>query len=191
MKVEFSDALKSLESKIFPQFALLVLLGSILTSCAKPSGMIWPSDKIGKMRVNRYGHTNANVIWDYCNNAMTAEPGIQTTECKVPLVSELFIGLGVAGADKLQRDALWAARTWELYIDGYAVDLKAFNIADFDAGQGGKTTKNRVWRIRLRDLTEGKHTLHYVMHVNQPVENDLSSSIPGTYELVVNFTVEK
>lgn len=191
MKAAFKDILKALKSKIFPQVALLVLLGSILSSCARPEGMIWPSERAGKMRVNRYGHGNAPVIWDYCSNAMTAEPGIQTTECKVPLVSELFIGLGVAGADKLQRDALWAARTWELTIDGYAVDLNAFNIADFDSGQGGKPTKNRVWRIRLRDLTEGKHTLHYVMHVNQPVENDPTSATPGTYELVVNFTVEK
>jgi hypothetical protein len=48
-----------------------------------------------------------------------------------------------------------------------------------------------VWRIRLRNIAEGKHTLHYVMHVNNEVEGDPSSQSMGTYELVVNFTVEE
>jgi hypothetical protein len=122
---------------------------------------------------------------------MAETPGIQTIDCTVPWVSELFIGIGVRGKDKAQRDALWDARTWELSIDGYAVDLPAFNIADFDSELEGTNYEYRVWRIRLRNIPEGKHTLHYVMHVNQQIENDPYSQIPGTYELVVNFTVEK
>ena len=35
----------------------------------------------------------------------------------VPMVSELFLGLGCSGEDNAQRDACWAARTWELTID--------------------------------------------------------------------------
>ena len=97
----------------------------------------------------------------------------------------------MVGKDKIQRDALWDARTWELSIDGYPVDLKAFNIADFDRERDDKHYKYRVWRIRLRNLTEGKHTLHYVMHVNHEVDGDPSSQTSGTDELVVNFTVEK
>ena len=150
-----------------------------------------PSDKIGSMRVNRYGHSNAEVIWDYCSDAMTDKPGIQTIDCKVPLVSELFIGLGVESADKIQRDALWDTRTWELSIDGYPINLKAFNIADFDSERDGRHYEYRVWRIRLRNIAEGKHTLHYMMHVNEQIDNSTSSSPPGTYELVVNFTIEK
>lgn len=107
------------------------------------------------------------------------------------MVSELFIGLGVEGANKIQRDALWDARTWELSIDGYPVDLKAFNIADFDSVHEGRRYEYRVWRIRLRNIAEGKHTLHYVMHVNREVAGDLSSQSSGTYELVVNFSIEK
>jgi hypothetical protein len=122
---------------------------------------------------------------------MAETPGIQTIDCTVPWVSELFIGIGVRGKDKAQRDALWEARTWELSIDGYAVDLPAFNVADFDMELEGTKYESRVWRIRLRNIPEGKHTLHYVMHVNQQIENDPYSQIPGTYELVVNFTVEK
>jgi len=122
---------------------------------------------------------------------MTSEPAVQTTECKVPLVSELFIGLGVYGMDERQRDELWEARTWELDIDGYPVDLQAFNIADFDDGRKGTQYEARVWRIRLRNLTEGEHTLHYMMHVNRKVDGDPNAQSTGTYELVVKFTVEK
>jgi hypothetical protein len=122
---------------------------------------------------------------------MTDTPGIQTTDCTVPWVDELFIGYGIRGEDKTQRDALWQARTWELYIDGYTVDLPAFNIADFNSELDGKRYENRLWRIRLREIPEGKHTLRYVMHVNQEIKNDPESQSAGTYELVVNFTFEK
>ncbi len=184
-------SLKPQGHSILSQIVLLFLVTGMLSSCTGNDGMIRPSDRIGKMRVNRYGHINAAVIWDYCSDAMTAEPGIQTTECKVPLVDELFLGLGVAGVGKTQRDALWEARTWELSIDGYPIDLNAFNIADFDGNGDGASYEYRVWRIRLRNLTEGEHTLYYVMHVNRQVEGDPSSLLPGIYELVVNFTVEK
>ena len=169
---------------------MLGFLAGILISCAQPNGMVRPSNKIGGMRVNRYGHSNAAVIWNYCSDAMPEEPGIQTVECKVPMVSELFIGLGVEGEDKIQRDALWDARIWELSIDGYPVELKSFNIADFDRERDGRHYEYRVWRIRLRNIAEGEHTLHYVMHVNREVDGDPSLQSPGTYELVVNFTVE-
>jgi hypothetical protein len=97
----------------------------------------------------------------------------------------------VVGADKTQRDDLWDARAWELFIDGYPVDLKAFNIADYNRERDGRRYEHRVWRIRLRNIPDGKHSLHYVMHVNRAVDGDPSSQLPGTYELVVNFTVEK
>jgi len=142
------------------------------------------------MWVNRYGHTNAAFIWDDCDDTMTETPGIQTTECTVPWVDELFIGYGIRAVDKRQRDALWEARTWELYIDGHAVDLPAFNVTDFEAEQEGKTHQFRLWRIRLRKIPEGLHTLHYVLHVNQEVSGDPAAQSVGIYELKVNFTCE-
>jgi hypothetical protein len=191
MKIALSEVSILQASRFLAQVILLGVLASTITACARSNGMVRPSDKIGGMRVNRYGHTDAELIWDYCSDGMPDEPGLQTTECKVPMVSELFIGLGVFGADKTQRDALWEARTWELTIDGYPVDLKAFNIADFDREREGRHYEYRVWRIRLRNLTGGKHTLHYVMHVNREVDGDPSSQSPGAYELVVNFVVKK
>ena len=191
VKITLSDISNLQATKFLLRVILLGFLASILASCAQTNDMVRPSDKIGGMRVNRYGHSNADVIWDYCSDAMPLEPGLQTTECKVPLISELFIGLGVAGADKIQRDALWDARTWELSIDGYPVDLKAFNIADFDRERDGSLYEYRVWRIRLRNIAEGNHSLKYVMQVNKEVDGDPSSQSLGTYELVVNFTIEK
>lgn len=170
--------------------ALFFILALILLASCGPSDKIWPSDKIGPMWVNRYGHSNSQDIWGFCDDSLTAEPGLQTTDCTVPWVDELFIGYGVRGMDETQRDALWAARTWELYIDDHEVDLPAFNIADFDSELDGIHYEYRFWRIRLRKIPAGLHTLRYVMHVNQEVEGDPEKQSPGTYELVVNFTFE-
>lgn len=168
-------------------YVLLIIF--VLAAC-QPSDKLWPSDKIGQMWVNRYGHTNAVSIWDYCDPTMTETPGVQTTECTVPWVDELFIGYGVWGVDKEQRDLLWAARTWELYIDENEVDLPAFNIADFDAELDGTSYQYRFWRVRLRVIPEGLHTIHYVMHVDQEIEGDPEAQTTGTYEMIVNFTFE-
>jgi hypothetical protein len=167
-----------------------ILVSAILLISCGPSDKIWPSDKIGPMWVNRYGHTNAELIWEHCNDSMTETPGVQTTECTVPWVDEMFIGYGIRGTNKSQRDALWDARTWELYVDGHAVDLPAFNVADFDVEADGITYEYRLWRIRLRKIPAGEHKLHYVMHVNEEVEGDPEAKPLGTYELVVNFTFE-
>ena len=168
-----------------------ILLAAILLASCGPSDMIWPSDRIGPMRVNRYGHSNSQPIWEYCDNQMTEEPGIRTVNCTVPWVDELFIGTGIRAQNEALRDALWEARTWELSIDGYAVDLPAFNIADFDSDLEGQTYEYRVWRIRLRKIPAGEHTLHYVMHVEQEIQNDPLSQSPGTYELIVKFNFEE
>lgn len=143
------------------------------------------------MWVNRYGHSNSQAIWEFCSGKMPPTPGILTIDCTVSWVDELYIGYGVRAVDKELRDALWAARSWELYIDGQTVDLPAFNIADFDAELDGINYEYRVWRIRLRSIPEGLHTLRYVMHVNQEIENDPESQSAGRYELIVNFTFEK
>lgn len=175
--------------KSFSRLTLIVFTAIVLASCG-PSDMLWPSDRIGPMWVNRYGHSNSQSIWEYCNDRMTDAPGVQTTDCTVPWVDELFIGYGIRGEDKTQRDALWAARTWELFIDGYAVDLPAFNIADFESELDGTLYEYRVWRIRLRNIPAGEHTLRYVMHVDQKIQSDPEAQSPGTYELIVNFTFE-
>jgi hypothetical protein len=172
-----------------PRLALIVLAAVLLSACGPPD-MLWPSDRIGPMWVNRYGHSNSQPIWEYCDDRMSAGPGVRTVDCSVPWVDELFIGYGVRAQDRARRDALWEARAWELYIDGHAVDLPAFNVADFNAEVDGALYAYRVWRVRLRQIPAGEHTLHYVMRVEREIEDDPESQAPGTYELVVNFTFE-
>lgn len=171
--------------------ALFILaLAIVLASCG-PADKLWPSDRIGPMWVNRYGHSNSQDIWGFCDGSMPAEPGTRTVECSVPWVDELFIGDGIVAPTPELRDALWNARTWDLNIDGYAVDLPAFNIADWSGEAGGGHYEFRVWRIRLRKIPAGLHTLQYVMHVNEEVEGDPNSQAPGDYELIVKFTFEE
>lgn len=159
----------------------------VMVSCTH-SDLIRPGSKIGTMRVNRYGHTNADWIGNYCDmSSITDTPGVQTIECKVPKADELSIGSGICGVDEKQRDAIWQARTWEMYIDGNEVDLPAFNIAD--GPSDGLYCRN--WRIRLRDIPQGEHTIRYIMHVNAEVEGEPDPNPLGTYELIVNFTQEK
>lgn len=158
----------------------------VMVSCTH-SDLIRPSNKIGPMWVNRYGHTNADWIGNYCDMSITETPGVQTVECTVKKVDELFIGPGICGVDEEQRDAIWQARTWEMYIDGYGVDLPAFNIADGPSDD----LYCRNWRIRLREIPEGEHTIRYVMHVNEEVEGEPDPDPLGTYELIINFTQEK
>lgn len=122
---------------------------------------------------------------------MPTEPGVKEVKCNVPWVDELWIGTGIRAESEALRDVLWEARTWELTIDDHAVDLPAFNIADYDSEENGKLYEHREWRIRLRKIPAGLHTLHYVMHVEQEVENDPQTQVPGTYELIVNFTFEE
>lgn len=167
------------------------MLAALFFTACGPSDKLWPSDKIGPMWVNRYGHSNSQMIWEYCGDRMTARPGVLSEDCTVPWVDELFIGYGIRGQDKAQRDALWAARIWELYIDGHEVDLPAFNVVDFDLEIDGLNYQYRLWRIRLRNIPVGLHTLRYVLHVNKEVKGDPELQSAGRYELVVNFTFEE
>jgi hypothetical protein len=139
------------------------------------------------MWVNRYGHTNADWIGNYCDMSITDTPGVQTVECTVPKVDELWIGPGICGVDEDQREAIWQARTWGMYIDGYEVDLPAFNIADGTSDD----LYCRSWRIRLREIPPGEHTIRYVMNVNEEVEGEPDPDPLGTYELIINFTQEE
>ncbi|MBE7434844.1 MAG: hypothetical protein HS100_13085 [Anaerolineales bacterium] len=163
-----------------------LFFAAVAASCTT-SDLIRPSNKIGPMWIQRYGHTNATPIWDFCELPDMATPGVFTTECTIPEVDELFIGVGICAADEDQREAIWQARTWEMYIDGHGVDLPAFNIAD----SSYEDQQCRVWRIRLREIPEGEHAIRYVMHVNEQVEGDPDPDPLGTYELIVNFTQKK
>ena len=70
------------------------------------------------MWAQRYGHTNAQPIWGFCDESMTAEPGVQTVVCSVPWVDDLWIGTGVRAENEALCDALWEActATWKGFL---------------------------------------------------------------------------
>ncbi len=89
--------------------------------------------------------------------------------------------------------------TWELYLDGQQVDLDAFGTYDADMPQTGLPgrdpgeeviTKLRSWDVVLVNPTAGAHTLRSVLTLSQALDDGFHVTEAGTYELVVNSTVE-
>jgi hypothetical protein len=107
-------------------------------------------------------------------------PGVTTTECNVPALPELAVGHGWWTADEALRDSSWEAMTWELYLDGQQVDLDAFGTFDADLPQTGLPGHETNEEVITRS----------VVHLSQQVNDGFHVTEAGTYELVVNFTVE-
>jgi hypothetical protein len=156
-----------------------------------------PGDTIGEM-VLETGGSEIVPIWAFCSPAFL-NPGVTTTECNVPALPELAVGHGWWTADEALRDSCWEAMTWELYLDGRQVDLNAFGTFDADLPQTGLPghdpneeviTKLRSWDVVPVNPTAGAHTLRSVLHLSQQVDDGFHVVEAGTYELVVNFTVE-
>jgi len=156
-----------------------------------------PGDSIGEMSL-KTGGSEIVPIWAFCVPAFL-NPGVTTTECNVPPLPELAIGHGWFSADEALRDACWQAMTWELYLDSQQVDLNAFGTYDADLPQTGLPghdpneeviTKLRSWDVVVGNPTAGAHTLRSVLHLSQQVDDGFHVTEAGTYELVVNFTVE-
>jgi hypothetical protein len=175
-------------------FAAMLVVPGVLYA-QEPAAQ--PGDSIGEM-VLKTGGSEIVPIWAFCVPAFL-NPGVTTTECNVPPLPELAIGHGWFSADEALRDSCWQAMTWELYLDGRQVDLNAFGTYDADMPQTGLPghdpneeviTKLRTWDVVLGNPTAGAHTLRSVLHLSQQVDDGFHVTEAGTYELVVNFTVE-
>ena len=175
-------------------FAAMLVVPGVLYA-QEPAAQ--PGDRIGGMSL-KTGGSEIVPIWASCVPAFL-NPGVTTTECNVPPLPELAIGHGWFSADEALRDSCWQAMTWELYLDGQQVDLNAFGTYDADLPQKGLPghdpneeviTKLRSWDVVLGNPTAGAHTLRSVLHLSQQVDDGFHVTEAGTYELVVNFTVE-
>lgn len=192
---------------------VLIWLVSLLAACATSTPtaaptappptaipMLKPGDTVGQMTVTTGPpETDGPPIWAFCPPAFSEGPGVNTVECSVPPLPELPIGHGWWSKDEALRDSNWNAMTWELYLDGQRIDLDAFGSADIDLPQTGLpgydpneevVTKLRTWDVLLKEPALGKHTLRSVVHLSQQVDDGFFVTKAGTYELVVNFTVE-
>jgi pimeloyl-ACP methyl ester carboxylesterase len=179
--------------KLFYQ-TLIVSFVIVLAACTKTKsepvkGVIKPGDKIGEMAVEQSTEVPYPNIWWFCEfGPDTQEPFSYTTDCEVPLISSLDIGvMWLAKESKFESN--WEAITWELYVDGYQLDLESFNWVEHEYIAKGEDNKSRDLVITLKNLTPGEHTFRYLLILGNDVNDGWNVYQPGTYEQVVNFTV--
>jgi alpha-amylase len=149
---------------------------------------LMPGDKIGQMSVEISSGFTPNWL-DYCSPAFSDNPGGETIDCSLQLMPEIKIGAAWGARDKTILDSNWEALTWELYVDDHPVDLNAFGTVDFAWSIEGTPARFRAWNVKLVNLPAGVHTVRYVYHVNQDVDNGFSVTQPGRWESVVNLTL--
>jgi hypothetical protein len=166
---------------------LSVLFVCMLASCvgATPK-LVGPGGKIGDMTVQQ--HAANELMRDisiYCSEYryMGLEPGTQTSDCDVPMVPSLQIGSSWEAKDATILESNWRAIEWELYVDGYQIDLSKFELWSLNP------MNVRGWTIDLVNLSPGKHTIRNLWRSEQPIDDGFHVYPPGTYESIVNFTV--
>ncbi len=180
--------------KKFFSLALTALLIIFLSACtltkAEPvKGVIKPGDKIGDMTVEQSTEVPYPNIWWFCEfGPDKLEPFSYTTDCEVPLVSSLDIGFGwIAKESKFASN--WNAMIWELYVDGYKIDLESFEWFENEFIAKGENNKSRDLIITLKNLSPGEHSFRYSWKSDIAVDDGWNVYQPGTYETIVNFTV--
>jgi hypothetical protein len=183
--------------KKFVYLTLIMLFVIILGACTKATPeladrMLKPGDKIGNMTVEEHSmSTKYPDIYDFCTyQPEETEPGIQTTDCNVPLISKMQIDFGWGAKDATMLDSNWDAMAWELYIDGYQIDLDEFGQwSERGRPDLGVNRYARGWILDLNKISPGKHTLRYLWTSEISIDDGFNVYIPGTYEHIVNFTV--
>ena len=157
---------------------------------APAARMLVPGDLIGTMSV-QVSPSRFPVVWDYCPMAWSDKPGGEPVDCAMPWQPEVEVWQAWGAKDQARLNAGWEALTWEIYVDGQALDLGAFGTWDIDyAAEDGTPVRVRAWDLKLVDPTPGEHILHYVLHTDRDVDNGFAIQPAGTMELVVHLTVE-
>jgi hypothetical protein len=147
--------------------------------------MLKPGDEITGMIITT-GVAEAPPLWAFCSPALEND-GVMTADCHVPLLSKLAIGHPFDGAAQPLQALDWSALTWELYLDGHPLDLKAFGIHHYampDLATPPSPTREvfrqmKAWDVVLANPTQGMHRLHGIARAGA-----------NTYTWVVNFTIE-
>jgi hypothetical protein len=183
--------------KYLVYLTLFVLVSAAFVSCVSATpelsdGMLKPGEKIGNMTLEEHSmSTKYPDIYDYCiYQPEETQPGTQTTECNVPLIPRMQIDFGWSARDATILDSDWDAMAWELYIDGYQIDLAEFGqwseSGRPDLGVNGCA---RGWILDLNNISPGKHTLRYLWTSETSIDDGFNVYAPGTYEHIMNFTV--
>lgn len=178
-------------------FVILIIIAFSACSTIKSEQEKWmvkTGEKIGNMTLEKHSmSTKYPDLWDYCAyQAEEKEPGTQTVDCDVPLIPILQISFGWGAKDDTILDANWSAMTWELYIDGYQIDINEIEQwSDSGRPDLGVYQSIRGWILDLNNLSPGEHTLRYLWTSEIPIDDGFDVYQPGVYEHVVNFTVSE
>jgi len=167
-----------------PISVFLMLITSILISCAAPAtsptasptappsasptvsptamdSTIQPGEAVGEMiLVVAKDEAREPDIFNYCSPFVAeSDPKVIIRTCTVPQIPYIFIGYGELASSLEEMDLVWSTETWQLHLDGYAVDLPAFGFFDAD----WEEYKVRKWKVAMENPTLGEHKLRYVI----------------------------
>lgn len=137
---------------------------------------VQPGGRVGQMTVVRALPEEADAeIWIYCN-PIVRNPGVHRRTCRVPRFHRLAIGYGLWERSQVKLNGEWDRTTWWLWLDGRRIFLPAFEsydrvLTNF-APAGGATVTLRVWRVQLRGVVSGTHTLRYRSRTRAGVVTD-------------------
>jgi predicted esterase len=153
-------------------------------------GMIKPGDSIGEMIVEQSSEViQYPNMWIYCDYPVEAqEPNTITKECEIPYMSGMTISIGWGAIEEMIASN-WEAMNYDIFLDGYRLDLESFEWVEFAAPWIGENVKGRNWLINIKHLAVGQHTLRYTWSSSQAVDDGMNVYQPGTYEQIVKFSV--
>ena len=144
--------------KRLARFALIVLVASLLASCAKPnsspadtSEKIEPGDKIGNFLITTGEEGKVTYGFDLdCGN----EEDKENMSCKSTVGKQVNISLGIYdGTHSGKLEEKWAGFTYELFVEDRPIDLQAFGTAEVTHPVVGVI---RYWNVVITASKPGK-----------------------------------
>jgi hypothetical protein len=170
--------------------ALYIGLLVILSACqvsgnSAGATMIKPGDTIDGM-VLTTSAADAPPVWAFCSQPQYAGNTV-TSDCNVPMVSELAIGHTLMPEDHALARRDWSEISWEMTIDGNSIDLQSFGTYNFllPAMSHSASPVREVfvsftaWDVVLTNLSPGEHTI-----------NGLAQMGDDSHIWVIHLTIE-
>lgn len=175
---------------------LIISLAGIIVSCAgaqpeKAQIALKPKDKIGDMTLVISSLYPSEPLWtisSLCLFEDFTEPGTRTFDCKIAELPWIYLEIGWY-AETTMLASNWEAMAWEMYIDGYKIDLDSFGWSERESVMHGENTRERIWLVTLANPSPGEHSMRYLWTSKTAIDDGFNIYQPGTYEYMLNFTI--
>lgn len=145
---------------------------TITPAATLDSGLLKPGDRAGSMLLSVGQRDSAERLWEYCESDV-AQSGVISRSCAVPTFESIFAGWGVWGKTSSDLDRQWDGSTWQLFVDGFPVNLDEFGVTDYDVPIDGGI-KLRLWNLVLEGVTPGVHSLRYIHQTPENKTTDVT-----------------